>query len=268
MNFYLTRIGEFLKFSLQDFERSVSLEGKDSYEYQGTDSQEKFENNKIYQMFFIPFRVEKVIWSQMIVYLLSLIQTFLFLPLNLLFISLKTLLKRKAKLSEREQGVILRLASLIFSTYLLLQVSQSSKLYHWIRGQSTFKLYLIKAIMEVSDILLKPFGKEMLEHWCRGVLKEDWKRKCFDSLMLSLYLFIHAFVLCMEQFTLHIVATSSWEQVLAFTLYNNFGEIKISVFKKVGYDALYQYMVNDSVERFQQMIYMLNILATSNKDLS
>jgi hypothetical protein len=64
------------------------------------------------------------------------------------------------------------------------------------------------------------------------------------------YVSAHSFILCMEQFTLHVVVTSNIEQVMAFILCNNFGEIKISVFKKVGFEDLYKYVVNDSVERF------------------
>ena len=79
---------------------------------------------------------------------------------------------------------------------------------------------------------------------------------------------IHSFILAMEMFTLHVVLTSSTESIYSFLFYNNFSEVKITVFKKSDVAGLFQYAVNDGVERFQLLIYVLNIFATTsqNKD--
>lgn len=61
---------------------------------------------------------------------------------------------------------------------------------------------------------------------------------------------IHSFILAMEMFTLHVVLTSSTESIYSFLFYNNFSEVKITVFKKSDVAGLFQYAVNDGVERF------------------
>ena len=50
---------------------------------------------------------------------------------------------------------------------------------------------------------------------------------------------IHSFILAMEMFTLHVVLTSSTESIYSFLFYNNFSEIKITVFKKNDISSLY-----------------------------
>jgi hypothetical protein len=71
----------------------------------------------------------------------------------------------------------------------------------------------------------------------------------------------------LEMFTLHVVIASSEESLISFLFYNNFTELKISVFKKVDINGLYQYLCNDSVERFQLFIYLVNIIFTTSKDI-
>ena len=83
---------------------------------------------------------------------------------------------------------------------------------------------------------------------------------------MILYTSLHSFVLAMEGFIIHVVLTMSAESALQFVVLNNFGELKISVFKKCGFTELYQYAVNDGVERFQIAIYVVTVLLFTGKD--
>jgi hypothetical protein len=83
---------------------------------------------------------------------------------------------------------------------------------------------------------------------------------------LFIYSFLHGLILCMEMFTLHVVLTSSPDSILSFLFYNNFGEVKITVFKKCDIAGLYQYANNDVVGRFQLIIYLINILLTTSQN--
>ena len=67
---------------------------------------------------------------------------------------------------------------------------------------------------------------------------------------MIIYTTLHSFILIIEMFTLHVAINSNGESVLSFVFYNNFTELKITVFKKVDVPGLYQYAANDSVERF------------------
>lgn len=118
---------------------------------------------------------------------------------------------------------------------------------------------MIKAVNEIFDLLLKGYGRGVLDNFARAVLQYKSSTKCCGSanydfftatLGLFIYSFLHGLILCMEMFTLHVVLTSSPDSILSFLFYNNFGEVKITVFKKCDMAGLYQYANNDVVERF------------------
>jgi hypothetical protein len=161
----------------------------------------------------------------------------------------------------------MRVIVILTSTLLLTRVSNSSVIYHWIRGQSLFKLYMIKAVFEISDLLLKGFGQALIENFARDFyLQTSWVRRAFDVVMMTGYTAFHAMLLTLEMFTIHVALTSSDDSVFSFLFYNNFAELKITVFKKVDVPGLYQYACNDGVERLQLMIYLMNIFASTSQD--
>ena len=77
---------------------------------------------------------------------------------------------------------------------------------------------------------------------------------------MRVYAMVHSMILTLEMFTLHVVITSSDESVFSFLFYNDFTELKITVFKKTDIPGLYQYASNDSVERLQFLINVVKIL--------
>lgn len=88
--------------------------------------------------------------------------------------------------------------------------------------------------------------------------------KAVDVLAMIIYVTTHGVLLTLEMFTLHVALTSSEESVFAFLFYNNFTELKITVFKKVNSAGLFQYIANDSVEILQLIIYLSNILVSTS----
>jgi hypothetical protein len=82
---------------------------------------------------------------------------------------------------------------------------------------------------------------------------------------LLIYTVVHSFNLAMEMFTLHVVLTSSPDSVFSFIFYNNFSEIKITVFKKTSLAGYFSYACNDAVERVQMAVYLSNILLTTKR---
>jgi len=119
-------------------------------------NQEYFKYNQIYYMFRIPFRLERFLLWNFFFQIQALLYTLTVLPLRVAL----TLLNPFSimKLNGRRQAEIMRVLVILVSTLLLTRVSNSSVIYHWIRGQSLFKLYMIKAVFEISDLLLKGFG--------------------------------------------------------------------------------------------------------------
>lgn len=60
-----------------------------------------------------------------------------------------------------------------------------------------------------------------------------------DILAVIAYACCHSMLLTMEMFTIHVALTSSDDSVFSFLFYNNFAELKITVFKKVDIPGLY-----------------------------
>lgn len=89
----------------------------------------------------------------------------------------------------------------------------------------------------------------MIENFARNFYEGTLNKRILDFISMIFYVTFHSYILTLEMFTLHVAITSSEESVFSFLFYNNFTEIKISVFKKVDIAGLYQFACNDSVER-------------------
>ena len=96
--------------------------------------------------------------------------------------------------------------------------------------------------MEISDLLMKGFGHAMMENIARDFYAGEQAsllQKVLDIFGMILYSSLHSYILTLEMFTLHAAITSSEESVFSFLFYNNFSELKITVFKKVDIAGLY-----------------------------
>jgi len=131
-----------------------------------------------------------------------------------------------------------RVSAILFSTVMLLRFTNPSVIYHWIRGQGTFKLYLLKAVFEISDLLLKGASLGIIENFSRDFQLNSMFRKITATISLMFGTLLHSMVLTMEMFIVHVSLTSSADACFSYVFYNCFGEIKISVFKKCDFGAL------------------------------
>jgi hypothetical protein len=99
---------------------------------------------------------------------------------------------------------------------------------------------MIKAVIEISDLLFKGFGHALLENFARDFyMNYPIFRKFLDIIALIVYVWVHSCLLTLEMFTLHVALTSSEDSIFSFLFYNNFTELKITVFKKVDTAGLY-----------------------------
>jgi len=249
----------------------------------------KFKYNHIYDVLIIPFRFEKFILWSFLLHLNALIYNLVILPLRvtlatswlvwqngctlILLPTRKQRLKFKSKsysyLTTRAQVDLARLVVAVVSSLVLYELTNPSVIYHWIRSQGNFKLYLLKAVFEIADLLLKGIGRAVIENLSREFQhkSEHWVGKFQATFCLTFYLVLHSFVLTMEMFVVHVVLTMSGESCFSFVFLNCFGELKISVFKKCDFAGLFQYACNDAVERLQVGIYFLSTLAFTSQDL-
>jgi hypothetical protein len=159
---------------------------------------------------------------------------------------------------------------LIISTCLILMRLDASRMYHWVKGQATIKLYVIYNGLEVGDRLLSAIGQDVLEClFSREALERgpDGHSKVLRPFWLFLlalaYTVVHATALFYQVITLNVAVNSYSNALITLLMSNQFVEIKSTVFKKFEKENLFQLTCADVVERFQLWL-MLLIIASRN----
>ena len=172
-------------------------------------------------------------------------------------------------LSPVEKADILR-GLLILLTCLVLLRLDASRMYHWIRIQSTVKLYFLFNLLEQCDRLFSAIGQDILEClFSKEALerKPDGHSKILRPLWLFLlallYTTIHSTALFYQLITLNVAVNSYSNALITLLMSNQFVEIKSTVFKKFEKESLFQLTCADVVERFQLWL-MLIIIASRN----
>ncbi|KAI2615827.1 DUF747-domain-containing protein [Hypomontagnella submonticulosa] len=154
---------------------------------------------------------------------------------------------------------------LICSSMALMNLD-ASRMYHFIRAQSSMKLYVIYNILEVADRLLSALGQDILEClFSSETLSRNSSGRSkvllpFGMFILSLiYNVIHTMCLFYQVITLNVAVNSYSNSLLSLLISNQFVEIKGSVFKRIEKENLFQLTCSDIVERFQLWIILLII---------
>ncbi|KAI0505878.1 DUF747-domain-containing protein [Xylaria bambusicola] len=158
------------------------------------------------------------------------------------------------------QGAVLICSSIALSNL------DASRMYHFIRAQSSMKLYVIYNILEVADRLLSAIGQDILEClFSSETLSRNSSGRSkillpFGMFLLALvYNVIHTWCLFYQVITLNVAVNSYSNSLLTLLISNQFVEIKGSVFKKIEKENLFQLTCSDVVERFQTWIILLII---------
>ncbi|KAI0430796.1 DUF747-domain-containing protein [Xylaria sp. FL1042] len=170
-----------------------------------------------------------------------------------------------SNLTSYHKADLLQGAVLICSSIALSHLD-ASRMYHFIRAQSSMKLYVIYNILEVADRLLSAIGQDILEClFSSETLSRNSSGRSkillpFGMFLLSLiYNVIHTWCLFYQVITLNVAVNSYSNSLLTLLISNQFVEIKGSVFKKIEKENLFQLTCSDVVERFQTWIILLII---------
>ncbi|KAI1108302.1 eukaryotic membrane protein family-domain-containing protein [Nemania sp. NC0429] len=170
-----------------------------------------------------------------------------------------------SSLTSYHKADLLQGAVLIFSSIALSNLD-ASRMYHFIRAQSSMKLYVIYNILEVADRLLSAIGQDILEClFSSETLSRNSSGRSkillpFGMFVLALiYNVAHTWCLFYQVITLNVAVNSYSNSLLTLLISNQFVEIKGSVFKKIEKENLFQLTCSDVVERFQTWIILFII---------
>ncbi|CAE8652733.1 unnamed protein product, partial [Polarella glacialis] len=162
-------------------------------------------------------------------------------------------------LSITEEGDFLRLSLLMLNVSLIMYCFDVSWMYHYIRGESFLKLYVLFNMLE------------MFERWCRSVgvdlfdlvmasARHPWYSLLPKYAATLAYCFVHSTMHLTRVLLLNVAINTSSSAVFLIIVTNNFGEIKSSVFKKYEQKSLFPIITSDIVERFYLLLDIIFVL--------
>jgi Eukaryotic membrane protein family len=146
---------------------------------------------------------------------------------------------------------LMRGSFMVLSCYVLMQLNMS-RMYHYIRGQTLIKLYVLTAMLEIFDKLLCSFGQDAFDSlYCITRMRPDPRSILFAFLVTAVYTTLHSGLYFMLIATLTVAINSADQALVTVLVLNNFAEIKSFVFKKFDKQNLFQLSCSDITERFQ-----------------
>jgi len=239
----------------------------------------------------VPLSLECLMWFGLLICTDAFLYIFTFLPLRFLMKCLNVIATYWAAATRgHDKANVSRslwklfcydttciLVIMIACTFL--QFFDMSYTYHFIRGQTMIKLYVLTAMLDVVERLLCSFGEDSLSsmHNHTQSIRGDSGLKNLFSMVLSmgvytLYVVIHSCFYFIKVATLTVAFNTTDQSFITILVLNNFAEMKASVFKKIDSLQLFELTCADIAERFQVLLFLICMIvvacAQSGKDAS
>ncbi|KAL1410169.1 hypothetical protein Q8F55_004174 [Vanrija albida] len=237
----------------------------------------------------VPLAVEKVTMFGALLCLDGFLYNFTILPIRALFAAWSILVRLVRgqpanMIPPSHLQSLLRMLLLTLPALILGLSTDTSKMYHSVRGQDTIKLYVIFNALEIGDRLCCAFGQDVLDTlFARDTLgyasgpgrrrKREQARPFFFFTLSLGYVLVHTLIFFYMLISLNVAINSYDYTLISLLISNQFVEIKGSVFKKFEKENLFQIMCADIVERFQLglmlvVIAIRNMIEMSGSDLA
>ena len=163
--------------------------------------------------------------------------------------------------SARDRLDIVRVFTLLLCVYIL-TLFNLSQIYHFIRAQENFKLYVLFKIIVIIQHLASSFGEDSTEALFNALDpdKVSMGRVTVNLLVYICYNVLHSLLLYGHLITLNAAMNSPNNTLITILVADNFYELKSTVFKKYALENLFQMLCSDIVERFTIFLFVLLIL--------
>ncbi len=162
---------------------------------------------------------------------------------------------------QRTNAYDLARGILVLTGCYALQMLNMSRVYHYIRGQTMIKLYVLTSMLEILDKLMSSFGQDAfdsLHFQLRSVQNTvtGGVAVCWSFVVAAMYVIMHSSIYFIHVATLTVAINSAEQTLVTVLILNNFAEIKSFVFKKFDRTNLFQLACADITERFQITLYL------------
>lgn len=245
-------------------------------DYGPADPEQRKKQNEIYNFFLVPIELEKFLLFGFFVCMDCFVFTFTFFPGRVVLGLLRYLLSFFRPLNVVQLGGarydVMRGAIFVVCCGVLSHVDVSL-VYHYIRGQSIIKLYVIYNVLEIFDKLCTVFGQDIWDAlFLRAVadsrLPRNALRLGLHFIAALVYVVLHALVLFNQMVTLNVALNSESGLLITVLVSNQFIELKGCVFKKYSKENLFQISCSDAVERFQIFVFIIMSSLHNMNDLN
>lgn len=241
-----------LNFTLLDYLNEQLSNSNDDYQLSQL-NKNNFKFEIISNFLKVPLFIENFLIFGLLICLDSFLYNLTLLPLRIL------------KNFKNNKLDLIKMIVIVLTTLFLYLFTDSSKIYHLIRGQDNIKLYVIFNVLEIFDKLCSSIGQDILDSLSSSNIllnKNIYNTLLFSTLTL-IYSILHSLIFLYQLVALNVAVNSYDNTLLTLLISNQFVEIKGSVFKKFDKESLFQITCADIVERFQLML-MLSVIAFRN----
>ena len=232
----------------------------------------KIQSNTLAEFVKVPSKVEALLSFGFWISVDSFLYTLTMLPLRFVYSILLLVISAFKRIVGRETSGTLQFHR--HNSYHLIQVSiiyiiyacvlkpiNISIMYHMIRSQSMFKLYLLVAMVEVFDRLLCSLGQDCFDSLYWNTTRRPRSSRLLVSVLLVLvYTALHSLLLFVHVATLNVAMNSDDQALLSLMIGGNFAEIKSTVFKKYNKATLFKITASDICERFKLALFLFLVL--------
>lgn len=226
------------------------------YSLQNDVSRYAEKRHKVYTFIRIPVELEKFLFFGFLQCIDAFCHLSTFLPIRLFMSIFGWILRIRVWTSSDTCDLLKGLIVVIASV--LMQLVDTSVVYHLVRGQGIIKLYIFYNMLEVADKLFSSFGQDILDalFWTATERPFSFFRTLFHLFSAIVYSLIHTILVLFQATTLNVAFNSHNQALLAIMMSNNFVELKGSVFKKFAKPNLFQMSCSDVRERFHILVLL------------
>eukprot|EP01114_Cavostelium_apophysatum_P023622 TRINITY_DN8958_c0_g1_i1.p1 TRINITY_DN8958_c0_g1~~TRINITY_DN8958_c0_g1_i1.p1 ORF type:complete len:616 (+),score=128.94 TRINITY_DN8958_c0_g1_i1:103-1950(+) len=240
--------------------------------------EETDKREEVYNFIQVPFYLETMILYGVLLCFDVFLFLFTFLPIRVIRAAIMlvlSLFSSRWKLSKDQYWDLLRALIMTITTVALLYID-TSRLYHYIRGQAILKLYVIFNVLEIFDKLCCSIGLDIFDALFWKTMEHKKSQPTLAKLHLHpatiftfalAYTFVHAVVLFFILVSLNVAINSHNNALLTLLVSNQFVELKGAVFKKFERENLFQISCSDVVERFYMVLFLTAITMQNFSDL-
>jgi len=228
----------------------------------------------------VPYALESLLWLGFLVCLDSFVYVFTYLPVRCLYGAALLLLDASSLVLpnqlqhlhavlkgnfQRSNAYDMARGLLVFIGCYALLMLNMSRVYHYIRGQTMIKLYVLTSMLEILDKLMSSFGQDAFDslHYQLRSVKHSisgYTTAVMAFFVAAIYVIVHSSIYFIHVATLTVAINSAEQALVTVLILNNFAEIKSFVFKKFDRTNLFQLACSDITERFQITLYLAVIV--------